>query len=175
MGDIDIHWTFPPEDFLKVNVHGLFSEQPFMNGNVSGIGVVIRDHWGEILCMAAGSLGRQEARENELYALMFGLKMAYKLKKYKIFLEIDTPGAYHEWRNSTLGGEVDPNHAYVLQQLNQRREDPNLALEVIDVEPERNRLAMYLAQYGVEKWTRMVVIRELFGRVKELWSEDMGL
>lgn len=40
---------------------------------------------------------------------------------------------------------------------------------------ECNRLAMYLAQHGVSNWDRMVSVEAPFGRVKELWYNDMGL
>ncbi|KAL1830698.1 hypothetical protein ACET3Z_000349 [Daucus carota] len=38
-----------------------------------------------------------------------------------------------------------------------------------------NALATYLAHHGAENYKTMVIIDQPFGRVRELWSLDMGL
>ncbi|KAL1807391.1 hypothetical protein ACET3Z_024381 [Daucus carota] len=53
--------------------------------------------------------------------------------------------------------------------------DPNLSPVVRAVEPSQNALARYLAQMGSLQRSRLVIIRRLFGEVKELWMLDMGL
>ncbi|KAL1834248.1 hypothetical protein ACET3Z_003899 [Daucus carota] len=60
-------------------------------------------------------------------------------------------------------------------QLNQRKSDPNLTLVVRAIDESQNALARYLAHVGSQQRTRLMVIRRLFGQVKELWSLDMGL
>lgn len=62
---------------VKVNVHGFFSEEPLPNGNMSGIGVIIRNHRGRVLTTYAGSLHIEDRRINELYAMLQGLIRAY--------------------------------------------------------------------------------------------------
>lgn len=35
-------------------------------------------------------------------------------------------------------------------------------------------MARYLARYGVENFDKMVIISHPFGRIRDLWSFDMG-
>ncbi|KAK1377024.1 hypothetical protein POM88_033217 [Heracleum sosnowskyi] len=66
-------------------------------------------------------------------------------------------------------------HQYIVRQLNTRKEDENVALDVTLINEESNRLAAYLTEHGARHWTQMVTIKGPFGRVRELWFEDMGL
>ncbi|KAK1378001.1 hypothetical protein POM88_024745 [Heracleum sosnowskyi] len=79
-----------------------------------------------------------------------------------------------EWNTSLIHG-VAQEHAYIIQQLNQRKSDDNLALVVRAVDEDSNEMARYLARYGAEHWTQMVLISEPFGRIAEIWSHDTGL
>ncbi|KAK1385718.1 hypothetical protein POM88_023453 [Heracleum sosnowskyi] len=95
-----------------------FQDQPFANGNRSGIRVVIRKSRGIIRRLYAGSLRITERRNNELYAMLEGLIRAYLDEFDFVELETNNVGAYMEWNNSSLGAL--PEHRYVIQQINQR-------------------------------------------------------
>ena len=69
----------------------------------------------------------------------------------------------------------DPNHANVIQQLNQQNSDPNLNLVVRPINSSQNALARYLAEIGSMQRLALMVVRRWFGEVKELWMLDMGL
>lgn len=60
----------PHRGMVKNNIHGCFFQNPLPNGNVSGIGVVVRNSRGKILRMLSGSLGILNRRVNEYYAYM---------------------------------------------------------------------------------------------------------
>lgn len=167
-------WRMPNKGMLKISVHGSFFAAAFPNGNVSGIGVVVRNSRGRILKMLSGSLGIQNQRVNEYFAMLEGCKQAYFEDWSHFYLESDHLDSFWEWKNSSLEG-VHPDHAYVVQQLNQRQIDRNFHMEVTLCDPEANALATYLADYGAEHFKVMVVIAEPFGRVHELWNQDMGL
>lgn len=92
MEGIEVLWRLPGHGRFKINVHACFFEEPLENG-VSGIGVVIRNHRGRILRTIAGSLGIREKRQNELYALLEGLKRVYLDDRFDIELETDNEGA----------------------------------------------------------------------------------
>lgn len=62
--------------------------------------------------MMAGSLGIEEQRSNELYAMLEGLKRAYMENRFDIELETDHEEAYWEWRNADDLGVI-PEHLYV--------------------------------------------------------------
>lgn len=61
------------------------------------------------------------------------------------------------------------------QQLEKRRADQNFRMNVRPIDEAANELAAYLAQYGAERWTRMVILAGPVGRVLELCCNDMGL
>lgn len=66
-------------------------------------------------------------------------------------------------------------HMYVVQQLIQRVVDGNFLMGISHIDANANNLVRYLAHYGAETWNRMVVISGSFGRVSELWSNDIAL
>ncbi|KAK1370430.1 hypothetical protein POM88_036522 [Heracleum sosnowskyi] len=104
----------------------------------------------------------------------FGLIRAYWDDHDILELETDNVAAEWEWTNSMIHG-VPHEHAYVVKQLNQRNGDDNLSLVVRAIDTDSNELAMYLARHGAENYHQMVIIENLFGRVWEIWSNDMGL
>lgn len=114
--DAGVLWRMPRDGFVKINVHACFFEEPLPNGNRSGIGYVFRDDHGRIVRMVAGTLGIQERKINELYAMLMGLRRAYLESITQMVLETDNAGAYWEWRFSD--GDVIPEHRYVVNPLN---------------------------------------------------------
>lgn len=94
---------------------------------MTGIGVVIRNHRGGLLRIYSGSLGIEERRTNELYAMLQGLIRAYRDEYDIIELETDNVGAFWEWSDSMTNG-VPPEHEFVTRQLNTRKEDDNQML-----------------------------------------------
>lgn len=70
---------------------------------------------------------------------------------------------------------VLPEHEYVVRQLDTRKEDNILTLVTRPIDEASNLLARYLARYGVETFDKMVLFDQPFGRVRELWQNDMGL
>ncbi|KAK1371307.1 hypothetical protein POM88_037399 [Heracleum sosnowskyi] len=169
-----VRWRMPDFGVVKVNVNGFFTEDPFPNGNVSGVGVVIHDHRGKIVSMFAGSLGIENQRVNEHYAMFEGLVRAYWEREDVVELEADNVAAYWEWTNSMVHGVLDECQ-FIVQQLNQREADGNLVLTKRPIDEDSNALARYLARHGAENWKSMICNEEPFGRISELWSLDMGL
>lgn len=166
-------WNFPKEGYVKINVHATNFEHALSNGNNSGIGIVIRDHEGKLLKILTGSIPNLTVRGSELWAMFAGLRSGFCKKKNKIELESDNSEAVREWLQCKR--YVDENHETLIQQLQQRRKDPNLKLEIKAVEPSQNRLARYLAANGARNSSRLVVFRRSFGRVNDIWMRDMGL
>lgn len=166
-------WDFPKQGFVKINVHAMSLPHPLPNGNNSGIGIVIRDDQGKMVKIVSGSIRNLTVRGSELWAMLAGVRSGFYANKKNIQLESDNDEAVREW----LGWKwfVDQNHSSVIQQLNQRKKDPKLNLEVKAIEPSQNTLAWYLALDGARNRSRLVVFRRSFGRVEEFWRHDMGL
>lgn len=159
-------WSFPPVNFVKVNVHGHSRRNKLPNGNNSGIGVVIRDHRGTILKMYSGTICNRTPRASELWSLVIGLKGAFFGNEHLVILETDYIEAVKEWDDWRW--YLDPNHAGLIQQLEQRKKDPRLVLWINVVSQSENIMARWLAEDGAQNRTLMVLFRRLFRRVKEL-------
>lgn len=166
-------WELPDFGWVKLNVHAVYYNQPLANGNRSGVGAVLRDHEGEILLMVSGSIPRVNPRANELLSMSLGLRCAYYKDKHNVVLETEHEDAYNEWENWKWF--VDDRHRSVVDQLNQRKKDKRLKLQVSIVRESQNMLARYLAEDGALNRTAPVLFRRNFGRVRELWHLDMGL
>ncbi|KAK1366238.1 hypothetical protein POM88_041799 [Heracleum sosnowskyi] len=74
-----------------------------------------------------------------------------------------------------MNNGIPRGHFYVVQQLNQRKADENLSLVTRGIDENSNAMARYLANYGAKNCTQMVIITQMFGRIREIWSHDMGL
>ena len=136
-------WVMPRRGKVKINVHGHFFAAALPNGNVSGIGVVVRNSRGKILRMLSGSLGIEHRRNNEYQAMLEGCKCAFLENWEHFVLESDHFDSFWEWRNSHLEG-VHPEHQFLVQQLNQRKADPNFDMEISLCDHDADALAEYL-------------------------------
>lgn len=166
-------WSWPPMNFVKVNVHAVSLAHRLPNGNDFGIGVVIRDHMGTIVKMYSGTIRNRTRRGNELWSLIVGLRGAFLEGEDMVILETDNADGVKEWEDWRW--YLDPNNRGLIQQLEQRKRDPNLEHRVNVISASENRLARYLAYDGAEKRTCLVVYRRMFGRVRQLWMLDMGI
>ncbi|KAK1394595.1 hypothetical protein POM88_013651 [Heracleum sosnowskyi] len=95
MVDAEPLWSLPKEDFIKVNVHSFFSEEPLENG----------------------TLKIQERRLNEFYAILYRLRKAFFENFNILELESDHAEAYWGWRFEPFDGVI-PEHQYVVRQIN---------------------------------------------------------
>lgn len=101
MVDADPKWRMPRRGSVKINAHGCFFATTLPDGNVTGIGLAMRNIKGRILL--SGSLEIQNRRINEYYAMLEGYKRAYVKDWHNFTLETDHEESYWEWRNSSGG------------------------------------------------------------------------
>lgn len=135
--------------------------------------MVLKDHRGAILKMYSGSIQDRTKIENKLWSFVIGPRGAFFEYKNLVILKTDNEEGVKEWENWKWF--LDPNHAGLIRQLEQRKKDPSLVLQVRVVSEADNGLARWLAYDGAVNKTRIVLYRRLFGRVKELWMLEMGL
>lgn len=98
--------------------------------------------------------------------MLEGCKRAYVEDWQHFVLESDHLDSFWEWRNSSLEG-IHPDHAEIVQQLNQRNADRNSHMEVRLCDLNANALAIYLAHHGAENFKNMVIMAQPFDRVFE--------
>lgn len=124
--------------------------------------------------MVSGSILGLTPKANELWALLAGLRCAFYEDENCIQLKTDNHEAVKEWEDWRWF--LNPILTKVIQQLEQRKKDLNLTLEIKTMNESENRFAMYLAVDGAQK-SRLLLFRRSFGRVRvrELWHLDMGL
>lgn len=137
--------------WVKVNVHGVHYNKPLPNGNRTGLGVVLRDHDGEVLLMVSSSIKNVNPRANELLSMSLGLRLAYYKGKHSVVLETEHEEAHKEWDNSKW--LVDARHRSVVEQLNHMKADRRLKLEVSIVGQTKNMMACFLAEDGATHMT----------------------
>lgn len=154
-------------------MHALTLRDRLLNGNDSGIGVVIRDHTGIIVKMYSGMICNRTKRGNELWSLVVGLRGSFLEGENMVILETDNQEAIQEFEDRRWF--FDPNYAGLIQQLEHRKKDLNLVLKVSVTSTSENRLSRYLARDEAANRTRLVVFRKIFAQVREIWTLDMGL
>ncbi|KAK1361265.1 hypothetical protein POM88_045739 [Heracleum sosnowskyi] len=140
------------------------------NDNKTRLEVVLRDDRGRIIDMLSGTQLVLTKGRNELFAILMGPRMAFEHQKDCVLLETDNWHAYEGYH-----GKFTKECQYELNQLKTIGDDPNLHVDVTYVHQAANKLATYLAQNGGETKEDLFQTSEPFGRVLEVWHEDMGL
>lgn len=92
-------WSFPPTNYIEVNTHAVSFRDRFVNGNDSGISVVLRDHRGRILKMYSGSIQDRTKIGNELWSFVIGLRGAFFEDENLVILETDNAAGVKEWED----------------------------------------------------------------------------
>lgn len=105
--------VIPPINHVKVNVHAFSLRERLANGNDSGLGVLIRDHTGEILRMYSGSIQNRTSMGNKLWSFVIGLRGAFFEEENLVILETNNADAVKEWEDWRWF--LDPNHAGLIQ------------------------------------------------------------
>lgn len=126
----------------------------------------MKDHRGTIIRMYSGTIRNFTLRANELWPMLIGSQGAFFEQENRVELETDIPKALKEWKDWRWF--INPNHLRVIQQLEQRKKDPNLTLNVKVVTVNENRISCYLDEDGARNKTGLVIFRRLFGRVREI-------
>ena len=82
-------WRAPPAVFMKINFDGAV----FDDANMSGVGVVIRDSYGEVLASCSEKISQAyEAEVIEALAAQKALSFAQELGFQNVILEGDALG-----------------------------------------------------------------------------------
>ena len=82
-------WRAPPTGFMKINFDGAV----FDDANMSGVGVVIRDSYGEVLASCSEKISQAyEAEVIEALAAQKALSFAQELGFQNVILEGDALG-----------------------------------------------------------------------------------
>lgn len=166
------HWTLPPPGAVKVNVHGATHFIHYLNGNTSGIGMVMRDSEGELLKLSTGILPSAAPLENKLNAILHGLKRSFEDNYKEVILETDNLDAFQVLKNfphAVPNGVED-----VARKIFIRLNDPRWFYGIVYVYPNRNPIDIYLARFGGEKCNQLYTLKRPVGAVEELLSLDLG-
>lgn len=159
--------------FVKVNVFRVYYDKQLPNGNMSILGIMVKDSDGDILVMVStGSLKIINKRVNELWVMLMGLRCCLYVGKHKVILETEHADVVAEWESWRTF--IDPSYYNVIRSLVKRTTDKRLKLDVLVVHESKNQLARYLAKDGALNRTLPVMYFKPFGRVREFWHRDMG-
>ncbi|KAK1389909.1 hypothetical protein POM88_018087 [Heracleum sosnowskyi] len=110
--------------------------------------------------------------ENKIicFVMMMGLRLAWEEQKELIIPETDNWFAFQCYY-----GKWCEECKYEIYQIQKRREDKNMKIEVIYISHDANRLAIYLAENGGETREYIHITKKPFGKVIEIWYEEIGL
>lgn len=149
-------WECPPAGWVKVNVDGSFIDQ---TGD-AGVGVVIRDHKGEVLLTAWRVLFRcASANDAEGLACAEGLRLVFQWHPGPTILESDSARMV-----ATLGDKSDDR--------SELRSTLLEAKEYLQLVPECNRVAHELAHLAKRNIHTVTWVRQAPACVIDLLNND---
>ncbi|KAK1383622.1 hypothetical protein POM88_021357 [Heracleum sosnowskyi] len=119
--------------YCKLNVHDCYTEKPFWNGNKTWVGAVIRDDKGKIVRMLKGTQAGFSEKRIRCFSMMMELRLAWEEKKELIILETDSWFAFEAYY-----GKWCEECKYEIEQIQRRKRDKNVKIEVIYLPPTAN-------------------------------------
>lgn len=168
-----LHWVPPPPGALKINVHAISVEEPFPNGNDSGIGAVYRDAVGGLKHITLGVIPELSVLGNQLWAIYAPLKRAFLEGFRDVRIETDNYEAFKVVRNFNIGA---PASVYdIAKQIDILSHDKRWTCKMSYVFPVRNRAARFAAKLGMQAADRLYTLDRPVGGIEELLDWDMGL
>lgn len=168
-----VNWVPPPFGTLKVNVHSEAFAAPMPNGNLTGIGVVLRTSNGGLVNYIAGVIPGLTSLGSQLWAVQTGLRRAFIEGAESVIIETDNIQAYGAIQFAHL--HQNPEYDDLIHQILTRLRDPNWSCSFRLVYSPRNHLATYLSILGGELFCRLYIFFEPIGRMAEIMDLDMGL
>ena len=96
MEHIERVWQFPPNGWVKINVHSEFIQNVPEGDNRNGIGVVVRDVGGHLLRLTYGTIPGLTNLNSALWAILLGMRRAFQDSYERVIIEIDNIQAYRE-------------------------------------------------------------------------------
>lgn len=177
-------WFPPPNNFIKINVHGASSDHPQQNGNTNGIAILARDEDGQFLWGIMGPLHEMNDFQSQLWAIHKGMKFAFQHDYSLVQMESDNTAAFNILlRQDPLEAELHGvteaiqqiNSLYV--EFNKERDDPNdnKICRLTSVFATRNRSVSYMAYFAMLNCSYLVMVNNPFGNLQELLDLDIGL
>lgn len=168
-------WQLPPTGWVKINVHGEFRNNvPARFQNRNGIGVVIRDHEGTLLKLSYGTIPINTNLQNSLWAILIGMRRAFRDNHQYYILETDNIDAYRECKYYKEEG-IDANVQGFFRNIISRMEDTNFNCDLRYVHQDRNRVARRLANVGMETMHNLESHNGPVANIQELLDLDIGL
>lgn len=175
---MDVAWFPPTDGYVKINIHSTERQLPLQNGNVNGLGVIIRGSDGKMLWGGMGPVPNIGFLLTQLNGMHVAAMKALQLGKLKTHIETDSQWVYESIRDQD---EIifDEETEKVFRQLNTLHAN-HYEVGISDRKvsctiPEMNAVAIYLAEFGMEHLSSFSEVSEPFGNLQRLLDEDMGL
>ena len=173
-------WNSPAINFVKISVHCVILELPLPNGNSVAVGIIIRNNRGKKLWGAMGPLHGMTEAEAIIWGMHAGAVQALKLGEQKVHFDIDNEDVYDVIRFQdeivVVDELVEPLSQF--NTLHNNHFNNGLTARRLSwVDVEMNRVAEYMATYGLENLKTYVEIPgdKVFGDLQHLMDRDMGL
>lgn len=167
------HWIPPPPGTLKINVHAIYSDVPAANGNISGIGIIFRNHNGFLKLTTLGVIPNLSPLGNQLWAVFIALRRA-RIQGYRdIIIETDNIHAFRTIRDYDAG--TIPAVFDITSQIDVLLKDAHWFCMLSYIFPARNRIARFLARVGMETCNSLFTLNRHVAGIEELIEWDVGL
>lgn len=143
------------------------------NSNTTGIGVVLRTSYGNLVNCIAGTITGLTPLGAQLWSIHNGLRRAFVEGAESVIIETDNMQAFGAVQFAHL--HQHPEYDDIIHHIITRIRDPNWECSFRFVYSVRNTTATYVYLLGGELFCRLYVFYEPIGRMSELMHLDMGL
>jgi ribonuclease HI len=135
----NIKWQPPRDDMLKLNTDG-----SFVHPQEAGIGMILRDHHGQVIVAASKSLPHcADATEVELAAIEEGMALAMNWTQMNFMIESDCSEALYLIKNTTPNTSMYASRIQVIREFLRER-----AITLAKAYREANTASHALAKLG---------------------------
>lgn len=174
MEHVERVWEFPPQGWVKINVHSEFIQNVQEGQARNGIGVIARDSTGHLLRLTYGTIPGLTNLNSALWSILIGMRRAFQDQYYRVIIETDNIQAYRECRYYGEEG-ITPHTRNTFRFILSRLKDHNFEYDIKLVHPQRNGVARRLATIGRQNLHDLQTFDVPVDNVQELINIDLGL
>ncbi|KAK1397048.1 hypothetical protein POM88_006911 [Heracleum sosnowskyi] len=177
-------WFPPPQNVVKINVHGVIDEIPWANGNTNGVGIIVRDHNSRFLWGIMAPMHGLEGFQSQIWAIHLAMKITFQRQIPHVHIQSDNMIAFDMFVDQDEEELEEEGLTVVVQQINilfteYNKPRQNLASQksckVYSVFTTRNRAPSYMAEFAFRNCSGLVEVPTPFGDLYEILDLDHGL
>lgn len=171
-------WLIPEPGSAKISIHLAETDAPLPNGNINGLGIIVRDHMGNKIWGALGPVPGMTEHQALVWGAQAGIIHSVARGFPRVHIDTINREIYDFFRLQEviiLPPDLDEafRHLNFFYANHFDEEISEIKVSIIPV--EQNATAEYMAIYGLQNLSTFAEATETVGNLQYFLDRDMGI